>query len=64
MMDKFEKESKEYLKYLEMNIQRALKVPSQYGKPLLSRIVPLLRYKEKLEEAIQIYHERHYPKQA
>ena len=65
MEDKLEKEAEENLKYLEMDIQRALGVPSKskYGESLVSRVFPLLMYKEKLEEALRVYRERLIPKQ-
>ena len=66
MENKFEKEAEESLNYLKMKIKLALTVLAKhkYGESLVSRIVPMLIYKEKLEEAITVYRKRQYPKPA
>jgi hypothetical protein len=58
---------KDDLKYINSQIRAGLGLSNprgRYGKSLLSRVVPLLIYRQKLEEALLIYRKRHYPEKA
>jgi hypothetical protein len=59
----------EYTRYIDLKIKQGLGLGAPtpvlnrtYGEPLMSRIVPLLIYREKLEKTFNEYRKRHIPR--